>query len=309
LEVRLVAGYTWFERRGTMLFGWRMRHVLLGSTFMLRSWALRIALGLCAYCSGCDQRQIGTLEKSAQVSVAESPAEISFGRRQVDQMLADRPDMVGILDEDDPIFCWIVDGMNGGIIGQRIYWNANTPESGSAAEHASPYEGYPPHVCISGGTEITGHDRWACAVYELFNIKNTKEFEDAYTKAMAGTLDGDAYAKECARLEYIALTKAKEFFKKHPLPNAKPGHHEEYEQITGVPATFEEYLALYHAPDGTFHHPGQYFKDYYDDVIAPYLKSMQEAKDLAEDGDMKTSDEPEAKPSETNELAPKDSEA
>jgi hypothetical protein len=271
--------------------------------------AFILAVGLCPVVAACDSRSTATLEMPAQVSIAEQPSQVSFGRRQVDQMLADRPDMVGILEEDDFLLRWVIGGMNGATIGQRIYWNANTPQSGSAAEHASPYEGYPPHICISGGTEITGHDRWACVVYELFNIENTKEFEDAYAKATAGTLDGDAYAKECARLEYVALTKAKEFFKKHPLPNAKPGHHEEYDQITEVPATFDEYLALYHDAHGNFHHPGQYFKDYYDDVIAPYLKSMKEANDVAEGEDEKDSGALEAKPAERQESAPNDSEA
>jgi hypothetical protein len=276
---------------------------------MRRSPTLIVLLASCASLSACNRQPATTLEKPAVVSQAGKPADISFGRRQVDQMLADRPDMIGILDEDDPIFRWVVDSMNGARIGQRIYWNGNTPESGSAAEHASPYGGYPPHICISGGTEITAHDRWACIVYELFNIENTSKFEDAYNKAMAGTMDGDEYAYECARLEYVALIKAKEFFKMHPLPNARPGYYEEYEQITEAPATFDEYLVLYYASDGTFQHPGQYFKDYYNDVIAPYLKTLRDAKEYA-DGDSANEANPgDEKESEPKESTPKESDA
>jgi hypothetical protein len=203
---------------------------------------------------------------------------VSFGRRQIDQMLADRPDMVGILRDDHPIMLWIIDSMNGQRIGQRIYWNANSPKS-SFAEHALPYEIYPPHICLSGGTEVSPIDKWAGLVYELFNLENAKAFPELYYKAMEGELDRAGYGKECAKLEYLALQKAKAFFRENPLPNADSGNNPHLIHISQSPATFDEYIAQVSDPKGGFRSPEEYFLKHYDEAIAPLIHSNGETKE------------------------------
>jgi hypothetical protein len=180
--------------------------------------------------------------------------------------------MLGILRDDDPILRWLVDSMNGDRIGMRIYWNANSPSGGVAADHAVPTEMYPPYIRVSGGTEITGVDKWACAVYEIFNLAQYKEFYAAYSKAVEGQFDGNAYATECAKLEYLALKNAKKLFDEHPLPNVTPGKNAKYEHILTIPETFDEYFAKFYDSGGRLHHPGQQFKDFYDKMIAPYVE-------------------------------------
>ena len=63
-------------------------------------------------------------------------------------MLVDRPDMAGVLDDDDPVLVWIINGMNGERIGQRVYWNDDLPASGATPRISPPYEYYPPHICL-----------------------------------------------------------------------------------------------------------------------------------------------------------------
>jgi hypothetical protein len=231
------------------------------------------ALVLCATISACN-RPSAESKDASHSSVATEAKEASFGHRQIDQMLADRPEMVGILRQDDPIFIWIVAGMNGDRIGQRIYWNAREPVS-SSAEHAPPYSDYPPYVCISRHAGISGIDKWICLIYELFNIENTKAFTDLHVQALNREINGEEYADGCAKLEYLALKEAKQFFIKNPFPHADRERNLVYAQVVDVPATWEEYMASYFDAQGELHHPGYYFKDYFEETIAPYLEVKQ----------------------------------
>jgi hypothetical protein len=231
------------------------------------------ALVLCAAISGCNRPSVESKDTS-QSSVATHAQEASFGDRQIDQMLADRPEMVGILGKDDPILIWIIDGINGDRIGQRIYWNAREPV-GSSAEHAPPYSDYPPYVCISRHAGISGIDKWVSLIYELFNIENTKAFTDLHVQALNREIDGEEYADACAKLEYLALKEAKLFLVKNPFPKADRERDSVYAQVVDVPATWEEYMASYFDAQGELHHPGYYFKDYYEETIAPYLETKE----------------------------------
>lgn len=196
--------------------------------------------------------------------------EISFGRRQIDQMLADRPDMAGLLNDDDSILLWVIDSMNGSRLGQRIYWNGSSPIGGALAEHWRPAMGYPPHIRLTDGVN-SGIDKWTELVFELFNLDNDRSFDTLDEEAYAGAIHGDAYATEYARLEYVALVKTNEFFEKHPFPGAEPGDNPEYDWIAKIPSTFEEYMASSTDEKGAFRHPGDTYKKRYDTSIAPYV--------------------------------------
>jgi len=185
-------------------------------------------------------------------------------------MLADRPDMAGILKDDDPIVLWAIDSMNGNRLGQRIYWDGRSPFGDHTAEHSSPFMSYPPQIRLTDGVS-SGIDKWTMLVFELFNLDNTPSFQTLWEEACAGAIHGDVYATECARLEYIALEKTKEFFEKRPFPGATSGENPEYDSLENVPSTFEEYMASYMDENGALHHPGGYYKEYYDKNVAPYV--------------------------------------
>ncbi len=191
-------------------------------------------------------------------------------------MLDDRPDMVGVLAADDPIVEWVVAGMNGDRIGQRIYWHGASPQSGQPAEHASPYSGYPPHISLQGGTETTGIDKWSGLVFELFNLEGTEAFAELHARALAGEVDGETYANEATKLEFVALKRTEEFFRKRPMPGAKPGRNRLYEGMLDLPATYEEYLVRLKQeyPKGSYH-PVKYYQDYYESSIVPYREMTE----------------------------------
>jgi hypothetical protein len=226
---------------------------------------LCFALAFCAFVASCSKQPSN---KESTVT-HENTKVVTFGHRQIDQMLADRPDMVGILNDDHPILLWIIDGMNGEQIGQRIYWNSDSPQN-TLAQHFPGYDGYPPHIRLTGGTEATGIDKWAGLVYELFNLENTKAFHELFVRASEGELDRDAYAKECANLEYLALKKTEKFFQERPLPNAQPGHNARYDEMRQPPPTFEDFFAR-------FTISRESAESYYDNMIVPYIESQRQS--------------------------------
>lgn len=215
-------------------------------------------------------------------------AKKTFGHRQLEQVLDDRPDMVGVVSDDNPIVAWVIGGFNGERTGQRIYWNAMSPRSAQPAEHWPQYFDYPPQICISGGTELTAIDKWTGLVYEFFNLENSKSFEELGAKARGGELDGDGYARGCTKLEFEALRKAKAFFQQHPLPPSSHGEDPYYQWVQSSPDDFEAFVEITSASRG--YNPLKYFHGYFDESIAPFIAApAQQSPPAVEAGTVQSS--------------------
>ncbi|WP_430453840.1 hypothetical protein [Rhodopirellula europaea] len=195
-----------------------------------------------------------------------------FGRRQVKQMLSDRPDMKNVIGRAHPIYKWVADGFHGKYLGQRVYWNANSPRAGRAAEHAVPYSTYPPYISISGGTETTPVDKWGAVVFELCNLQNHEQFTRLATDARAGKFTADEYATQCVMLEYDAQLRTHKLFTANPLPDSH--HSRDWWYNTWVKTELlsaKEFKAKYAVP-GSTRSNFDYFKNAYTTQIAPYIR-------------------------------------
>jgi hypothetical protein len=240
--------------------------------YLLRILVWPLGLAACVAVLSCSKQSSNSMPTTA---LGPTKA-ISFGRRQIDQMLSDRPDMAGILADDDPIVVWIADSMNGDRIGRRVYWNADSPHTGAFVEHALPQGVNPPFICVIGGAEVPAIDKWSGVVYELFNLENHNSFDELYYKAMTAKLDKESYANECAKLEYEACKKTRKFFEEHPIRRATPQNNSRYQLMCRVPLSYDEYLETFRDASGVMHHPGEYFRNLYDESIAPNLPKKSE---------------------------------
>ena len=217
-----------------------------------------------------------TLPSCAEKSADQHPGPtLTFGQRQVDQMIADRPDMANVLPPDDPILLWVVAGFNGERTGLRVYWNAMSTKSGQPAEHWPAYFSYPPQICVSGGSETTPIDRWTGLIYEFFNMENDPSFEVLGNRAQAGEIDGDAYATGCAKLEFAALKRLEKFIRQHPLPPSAHGNDPYYRWVKSSPASVEEYFTILEKSGG--YNPIKFYRSYYDESLAPSIDSKPNA--------------------------------
>lgn len=223
-----------------------------------------MVMGLIAVAAGCQQA------KDVRHLPA-NPSGQTFGHRQLDQMLADRPDMAAAIPLSHPVREWLAAGFNGQLVGRRVYWLADEPESGLSAEHAPEFENYPPHIRIAND-HSSPIDKWASAVYEMFNMSNTEEFEAVRDQALAGKIDADTYAEQCVRLEFKAVLQTRGYFKENPLPGSS-WKDEWYCWVTEVDDSYEDYKRS-HGTVGS-HGNFQYFRQYYLDEIVPYQENSR----------------------------------
>lgn len=202
----------------------------------------------------------------------------SFGRRQLDQLLDDRPDMKGILPEDHPVFQWVAKGFNGDRFGMRIYWVADSPGGDAPSDSSIPYEDTPPFVRVSAGTELTPIDKWTVLVFELNNIQGSDQFSKLFEQAIRGTINGKKYATGCVQTEFKTSVMTQEFLLKNPLPQSNHGRDHRYKEIITRPSiTFEEYQKTCRendSPLGNFDH----FLKYYRQEIVPYIDRNDSTK-------------------------------
>lgn len=233
---------------------------------------------------GCTSESVDATQKEPlrPIDIREKPTptesgETSFGHRQLKQMLDDRPDMKGVVPPTHPVVAWLVDGFNGERFGQRIYWNANAPQIGQWAEYNPPYAQYPPFISISGNT-ISPIDKWAAAVFEMFNIENSVEFVLLTAEATEGTLDVDSFASKCVELELQALWKTHLYFRDNPLPKPKNGRDRWYVWATSDDVSiFEDDRSKFDKINKySVNHNIEYYKKYYETVIVPCRSSSAE---------------------------------
>lgn len=204
-------------------------------------------------------------------STPSEPSEITFGHRQIAQLLDDRPDMQDVLPSDDPILKWLIDGFNGERLGQRIYWNANAPLGKTGAEHAQPYHWYPPYISLTGGSESTPHDKWAMLVFEMHNLHRIDDWDEIQARVGEGNLTADEYAERCVEIEHLALQETANFLQQHSLPVSKHGRDQAYNWLKEGVGTFEEFKSM-NREEWKSKTNYQHFYDYFNENIAPYLE-------------------------------------
>lgn len=216
-----------------------------------------------------------TLVVIASIGCARRPAEsttggqlnacavMSFGQRQLDQMLDDRPDMKEVVPPSHPVRQWLVDGFDGKRVGKRVYWSADSPTGGRTAEHVQADENRPALIHLSGGRELTPIDKWASVVYEMLNLEG--DWETLRSEALDGKLDADGYAERCMALEFDALQKTQQFFLANPLPRNEHGRDHWYNWVTTGLVTFEKYRS----GSNDANNNREYYKDFYRRTFLP----------------------------------------
>jgi hypothetical protein len=194
-------------------------------------------------------------------------------------MLLDRPDMQNAIPVSHNVYGWIVAGFNGDRLGQRIYWNAATPQTGRPAEHGQPYGAYPAYIAVSGGTETTAIDKWASVVYEMFNLENNEEFERIYELAVDEKIDAEEFADKCVKLEFVAIDKTRDFFRANPLPTSRHGKDTWYNWVISDRKHYDEYRQSFDSPgENSFNSNFAYFREYYNTTLLPYGDAMRRTK-------------------------------
>jgi hypothetical protein len=136
---------------------------------------------------------------------------LTFGDKQLLQLLNDRPTMNGILDPHDEICKWVIQQFNSNSTEHRVYWDHNEPISGRPAESLRAYDTHPAVIRLTKSTATSARDKWLMLVYELHNLQNAKGFENLDILAVTGEIDKKQFSEECFALEFKAMVQTKIF--------------------------------------------------------------------------------------------------
>ncbi len=148
------------------------------------------------------------------------PEDLEHGRKQVRQMLSERPEMARHVTEDDPLFDWTVRQFAGENLGQVIWWSPVSPKSPAAAEHQVPTEFQRAEIRIRmkhaegarQGEKLSFDELWHCAAFELQNVLNASHFHRTVADAYAGKLSREQFVFRMAELEYEAGLRTRAFY-------------------------------------------------------------------------------------------------
>jgi hypothetical protein len=226
---------------------------------------------------------------AAQTPVVLSSEALAHGRKQLVQMLKDRPGMQRYIQPDDPVWTWCVRQFAGEGVGEPVWWH-NEPPTGENIECdcLPPSENHQGFIRIrqtySRGTwkdqNRRGEEFWADAVYELNNLQNSKPFLALDEAAWKGTINKQAWIRGILKLEYGTMKRSALVYKTlwKPCIHARGIRTYPYIYRWGlfIPDTFEEYIAEFDIT-GPFvdHTTENYYSKAYDEKFAPHVRSLR----------------------------------
>lgn len=147
----------------------------------------------------------------------ESADSKSFGVRQIEQMLEDRPEMKNVVSATHPIFAFLEDSFNGKFVGRRIYWSDEFPLKGLVSYAVPARERLNlPYVTVTNDlTLCTPLDKWIAVVFELNNLLNYQDFNNLSEKRK--DLTEDEFIFQFRKIEYNAYLKTHSWLVANPF--------------------------------------------------------------------------------------------
>ena len=150
-----------------------------------------------------------------------TPDDKQHGAAEVASMIKDRQ----LLNAHGESARWLIEWTErqfaGESLGFRIDWNASAPKV-SVAAHYGPRDGNNAQI-MSRMTHLNGEpiqfeERWRGVIYECFNLRNTKSFEELQTLALKGELTKQEYVTQSVALENQAKRLVRKFYVTRFLP-------------------------------------------------------------------------------------------
>ncbi len=219
--------------------------------------------------------------------------DLKHGDLQVAAMLRDRPMMASYtnadgevvkVSSDDEIWKWAARRFGTTVNTQKTFWDGADLADKSdtyAAEHTIPRPDQRGEIRLRSSVkrgrrtvELPFSEMWSSAFFELINVTSSGGFMELYEQSLTGELSRHQFVENNQRLEYEACIALQEVFHKQFAPWAKKHGYAPSRQVLrqgfmlDVPDTYEAWIKRY--PGGGY----DYFFNYFDESIAPYLKSI-----------------------------------
>lgn len=241
---------------------------------------------LVSFPSSAKESQLLQKAASAQstTSYALSTDDLAFGESQVRKLLADRPTMANFVKPSDKLWNLVAEKFAGIDIGHRVRWNCEQIDKPTQyiADHKFSSKGDEDcyirlRKIAPSGRPYSGEELWAALFYEFENLRNRKSFYSLYEKALKGLLSKEQWVTENTMLEYNAQRRTSVFYEKIWVPLMVRKKIKSNSSLWGIPTkpTYEEWIKQY---DTSSTGDYDYWADYYDSKVIPYLRQIQLAK-------------------------------
>jgi tetratricopeptide (TPR) repeat protein len=198
--------------------------------------------------------------------------DLTHGRRQVEQLLKDRPEMARFVTPDDEIYQWAVRKFAGEDVPGRILWDRELPDQGWA-DHRTPTAAKPGRVRLRSALPLSSwlmakrsfdfDELWSMLAFELHNLQSYQRFREVAESACEGNLTREGFVLEYTRLEFHALQRTRAWY----LDCFRPWAKHEGVPTDGknwridMPLTFKEFMEQYQDKS---RYPWQPYLHYYD---------------------------------------------
>jgi tetratricopeptide (TPR) repeat protein len=161
-----------------------------------------------------------------------SDAALQHGRRQVRQMLLDRPAMRQYGEQAQVLYEWATRKFAGEDLGQKVFWDASPAPPHTTCANYPPTAARAGFIQVSGshsngrdkGKEQSFEELWHDVVFELYNIANAEDFGRLTTEASMGKLSKEEYVAKIIECESHAAEKTRSFYIHICAPLARQHH-------------------------------------------------------------------------------------
>lgn len=184
-----------------------------------------------------------------------SKLELKFGEKQLKRMLSDRKSMRQLVTKGDDLWLWSAQQFAGNGGERRYKWKNKTSKK-SGVQQFGAFHNYDLNkntgwICVqktrSDGLAAAPEQMWSGVIYEFFNSRNDKDFEETWKLAAHGKLTKEEYLARATKLEYNALKEMNSFYentwKLHAEKMGYPSWNAYW--YKELPATYEEWIDQY----------------------------------------------------------------
>jgi hypothetical protein len=197
--------------------------------------------------------------KPANIPNIQSSGEVPFGQRQLDAMLAARPQMRLYVRPNDDVCNWTIKQFSDGQR-RKIVWAGDVLPSVPSTIDSSvtvPENGTPIQLRLRERSDfggiIDGEMLWARAVNEFYNARQAEaNFPVLNRKAREGLIDREEYIRRVAEFEYASWVLTTKFYRNLWIPHCKKNNlptSEIYWQ-TDLAPTFAQWMSQFKNPNG-----------------------------------------------------------
>ena len=138
------------------------------------------------------------------------------------------------LNRSDDIWWWACSKFGTEIVGERIEWDSTDPPPETDAQNTPPQYRRPGQIRVRNASThwhpIDAEAReekakafekmWSRAVFELYNIAHTKEFERVYLAARLGKIDRKIFVRKMFVIEFKSVQLTRKWYVEVFLPHA-----------------------------------------------------------------------------------------